>query len=422
MFHPLFSRLFLKSKLFSKSTPDIPSLPIRDVSQKLAPAIDGLLPLISAKTINTTALSGKWKYNSAIITLDTQETMEERVKNDTTITPLNTAELVYAWLIENNYCDAAASICESLDISGEELALKAQESGTNLNELVQSYTSGEVRTPLAVTTPVVTTPVVTNSKYRFFYRSANESRKQTTLYTCLLDSEMTADASTNKHLSVLPHAEDPRVILYKGAWFVFYTDGYKMAVAKLEYTTCNTIYTHYLIPPEGISFKGGDGREKNWIPHIVNDEIHVLYSACPLTFFIYKDTEKALVIRLTYSTEQTIKSGYGGVRGGCPPVDYSADEKIWFFHTNLNNTYHMGAYITRDDRVTHITYKPVLSGAPIIFPCGAITTDEGWLVTMGVNDKYSSVVHISRSIIADNLVQYDDSAFSFIRKYTLLEI
>jgi predicted GH43/DUF377 family glycosyl hydrolase len=142
------------------------------------------------------------------------------------------------------------------------------------------------------------------------------------------------------------------------------------------------------------------------MPHIVDDKIYILYSDKPRTFIIYSDIGTSLIFKSYYKTEQTVKCNYGSIRGGCPPVAYSEDEDIWFFHTNMTGKYYMGAYITKGDVVTHITPKPVLTGAPIIFPCGVVKTEYGWLVSMGINDNEIGTCEIPRAMIADNLVAY----------------
>jgi hypothetical protein len=41
------------------------------------------------------------------------------------------------------------------------------------------------------------------------------------------------------------HVEDPRAIEFNNHWFVFYTDGLTIGVAKLTLDTCDVIYSHY---------------------------------------------------------------------------------------------------------------------------------------------------------------------------------
>ena len=71
------------------------------------------------------------------------------------------------------------------------------------------------------------------------------------------------------------HVEDPRAIIFNNHYFVFYTDGLTIGVAKLD-MNCETIYSHYLFCPDKTEFKHHDGREKNWIPFIQENQLLLL--------------------------------------------------------------------------------------------------------------------------------------------------
>jgi hypothetical protein len=235
---------------------------------------------------------------------------------------------------------------------------------------------------------------------RIFFRAVNQVEKDD-IVTCELNNFNYVPNSI-KTLSLVSkfnnkHVEDPRVIFHNDHWFVCYTDGYNVGIAKLD-TNCNTLYSHYLKKPDFIRFEGGDGREKNWLPISMGDKIHFWYGDNPRTFLIYKDTGKNLQYNSYIKTDQRVKSAFGGIRGGCPPIQYDEDTQIWFFHTLFERQYRIGAYLTRGLDVISITPKPILTGNHIVFPCGAIQRDGYFYISMGVQDQNIGILKVSRGL------------------------
>jgi predicted GH43/DUF377 family glycosyl hydrolase len=203
---------------------------------------------------------------------------------------------------------------------------------------------------------------------------------------------LTSSYKNNKHV------EDPRVILHKDNYFVCYTDGYNVGIAKLD-LECNTIYSHYLKKPHDIEFEGGDGREKNWLPISNGDYIDFWYGDNPRTFLKYRDTGTSLELHSYLKTIQRVKSNFGGIRGGCAPIDYDDDNtKIWFFHTIFKGKYRIGAYLTKGYDIIKITPSPILTGNHIVFPCGVIQRDGDFYISMGVDDRNIGILKVSRDL------------------------
>jgi len=279
--------------------------------------------------------------------------------------------------------------------------------------------------------------------YRLFYRTGAEPKMiYDRIATCLLTSNRKVIPGTHKYIKthsdgslvttwalrdltienpVLDgyHCEDPRVVEHNGALFLSYTDGIRMAVAKLDINTCETIYTHYLDTPPTILHAESDGREKNWVPFSWGNHLCFLYSDVPRQIFRFSDTGQKLVITDTgLALTPTLYPG-GTIRGGCPPVKYDNAHMIWFFHVSKDRMYSIGAYITRGfSPVIHVIQSPILKGHPqpkyqsglitkdnVIYPCGAVATDSGWTVCMGVNDYKIGFLHVSRSVIEKHVPQ-----------------
>lgn len=237
---------------------------------------------------------------------------------------------------------------------------------------------------------------------RLFFRAVNIV-EQDDILTCELDiTTMECIPRTIKVLKLLSkfnnkHVEDPRVILHKGHYFVCYTDGYNIGIAKLD-ENFDTIYSHYLKKPSYIRFEGGDGREKNWLPISMDNTIHLWYSDKPRTFLIYEDTGTSLEYKSFIKTEQKVVCNFGGIRGGCPPIPYDDTKQIWFFHTLFEGKYRIGAYLTEGLTVVSITPTPILTGNHIVFPCGVIQHDGYFYISMGVQDKDIGILKVSKDL------------------------
>lgn len=276
-----------------------------------------------------------------------------------------------------------------------------------------------------------------NDGYRLFYRTGAEPKMiYDRIATCLLTSDRKVVADTHKYITThsdgslittwalrdmtiekrVPdgyHCEDPRVIEHKGSIFVSYTDGIRIGIAKLHRKSCNTIYTHYLDAPATILHGESDGREKNWVPFSWEDDICFVYSDLPRQIFRFSDTGSKLVLKSSeLPLRPTLYPG-GTIRGGCPPVKYDDEHMIWFFHVSKDGIYSIGAYITRGfSPVVHVIQSPILKGHPqpkyqsglitkdnVVYPCGAVATDSGWTISMGVNDYKIGFLDVPRSVI-----------------------
>jgi len=278
---------------------------------------------------------------------------------------------------------------------------------------------------------------------RIFYRRGVEPKMMCDrIATCLLTNDYTPVDGTHKIIYTYSnaaliasndghsfkihgvikdgeHCEDPRAILHNGAWFVTYTDGYRVGVAKLDLETCETIYTHYLEPSEVVKNRDSDGREKNWIPFSEDGnsggDIMMLYSDTPRTIMRFKDTGSKLALHPIHSLGPHTNSKVGNIRGGAPPVQYDKEHLLWFFHTARSHVYKMGAYVTKGyDLVVCVIDIPIIEGVPwkgerpsgtlikdnIVYPCGAITTPTGWDVCMGICDYKLAILHVPRYLLA----------------------
>jgi predicted GH43/DUF377 family glycosyl hydrolase len=144
-----------------------------------------------------------------------------------------------------------------------------------------------------------------------------------------------------------------------------------------------------------------------------------MYSEMPRTILTCNDTGTSLNI-VNYKKTSAITGEYwyyGNVRGGTPPVRYDNDHLIWFFHSQVEfeshigkkRTYMIGAYVSKATfpfEVVKVSLSPLLIGIAshcsadrslqdyVVFPCGAINTQGGWKLSMGVNDYETAFLDV----------------------------
>jgi predicted GH43/DUF377 family glycosyl hydrolase len=298
--------------------------------------------------------------------------------------------------------------------------------------------------------------------YRLFYRCGkNPKTCEDRIATCLLTNNLEVVPDSNKYVKLFSnwqasrdagpdsldrhiryyysdsqdvksfiykdgyHVEDPRVVEFQGYWFLFYTDGITVGVAKLDLDSCDVIYSHFLpVPPKHMISKQSDGREKNWIPLVYSDKLYLLYSDTPRTFIHCADKGDHFSIENYDKFNFNVSWKYGIVRGGCPPIEYDKNNLIWFFHsskdvyssipTRNEKIYFIGAYLTSKHypfEIYQITKYPVLFGFPspisknmsyqtnVVFPCGAVREGDTFIVSMGINDYSIGHLKFSKSNI-----------------------
>lgn len=307
--------------------------------------------------------------------------------------------------------------------------------------------------------------------YRLFYRCGkNPKTCEDRIATCLLTKDLNVIPNTNKYVNVFSnwqssrdsgpdnlnrhiryiyenndqksfiykdgeHVEDPRVVEYNNSWIMLYTDGLTIGVAKLDLDTCDVIYSHFLNVPTTRS-EQFDGREKNWVPIVSQNQLYILYSDTPRTFIHCKDDLTHLSLGKYDRSNFLVTWSYGDIRGGCPPIEYDANSLIWFFHSAKNvhysmptmgvRTYFIGAYVTSKVypfEIKHITVFPIFFGqlspirkglsyqSNVVFPCGAINDNDDFIISMGINDYCIGHLKVFRK---------DIILKSFEKKYTYL--
>ncbi len=165
--------------------------------------------------------------------------------------------------------------------------------------------------------------------------------------------------------------------------------------------------------------------EKNWLPFLHDNKLHILYKANPWNIVGYG---------LTWSDIQKYEGdgvawAHGDIRGGTSPVKVG-DHYFTFPHSSLMwrgryRRYYAGA-MAFDAKPPFtprmITPEPILRGSQndvwaqkkplVIFPCGALYRKGTWLVTCGVNDLKAAWVEIPHDDILKRMVEIGKSGTS----------
>lgn len=213
------------------------------------------------------------------------------------------------------------------------------------------------------------------------------------------------------------HHEDARLFMFDGKPHISYTEmrGYK---AKVDYQ-CVIRYAQLRLRGERWDvmkvyqpeFGENDGRakEKNWTFFEMPDGLHAVYSIHPKHVVIKLDGHR--VVR-TYEADGPMWH-FGTPRGGASPLLQSDGSFLSIFHSSLpsepepNWRRYYGSAYTFEAKPPftplRISTRPIMAGSEadghakdprnedgwkpfVVFPCGLVEDNAGWLVSLGVND------------------------------------
>lgn len=224
------------------------------------------------------------------------------------------------------------------------------------------------------------------------------------------------------------HHEDPRLFLFQGKMHIafiettFPLNRNYIAVqkyARLEHTNKGWKVAEVFRPHYGDNY--ADKQEKNWQFMEKGGQLYAIYSSEPFVILRLAGDQVVEVIK-----RGAIQWPWGEVRGGSPPLRWG---NLWlsFFHSSTPaiegawRRYWMGA-ITFDDNfnLVQITHRPLASGSEaddhghdprvgsnwkpyVVFPGGAVPTEAGWDVSLGINDWRCALARIPTKMLADSM-------------------
>lgn len=208
------------------------------------------------------------------------------------------------------------------------------------------------------------------------------------------------------HRYAMSGREDPRLFMHKGKPHIWFTGW--MGMRSTEWQKANILFARLnsQLNVEDIFFPdipNRDSYEKNHAYFDFQDKTFCVYSISPhIVHQVYCNK----VIK-TYTTENSIKWRYGHLRGGASPVLHQGE--YWhFFHgmseVNGKRLYSIGVAVFEARppfRIIKVTHEPLDVAVPdsagfgCIFPCGAFHEDNHWVISCGVQDRWSELRYYS---------------------------
>ena len=165
----------------------------------------------------------------------------------------------------------------------------------------------------------------------------------------------------------------------------------------------------FLRPEHG--HNDGSALEKNWVFFEREGCTHFVYSCSPEHVVVRLDGAKAAEEWRT----PALNWAWGQIRGGTPPLPFRG-KWLRFFHSQIpisaqprDCRYYVGAYLMNNEppfEMLAISSHPILSGhewrspsahwkANVVIPYGAVEQDNGWLVSVGLNDSAACLVKVT---------------------------
>lgn len=259
------------------------------------------------------------------------------------------------------------------------------------------------------------------------YHRMETPTKRSGIGMCEVDPKTGNAISKSQHLPLTnatntEHHEDCRLFMFKGEPYISYTEmvGY---MPGLNYT-CVMKYARIALRKGKWSVldewqpvygnNNGFSKEKNWVFFEHDGKLMCIYSTDPEHVVLEMDGSR--VVREYRSPGP--KWQWGHMRGGTPPVDMGDGRMLCVFHSSIPTEtpphyvrYYAAAYTFENKppfRILQLSEQPVLSGSEedghrvdprytegwkpyVVFPCGLVPDDGGWLVSFGVNDWQCAV-------------------------------
>lgn len=225
--------------------------------------------------------------------------------------------------------------------------------------------------------------------------------------------------------------EDGRLIEIDGRIYMIYSGkGFHIYIAELSFDG----FQFHVIHNERLVFEGSNPnhREKNWVPFVCNDHLHLAYQLYPYTILAPALDGTGVCETISHS-KPSIVWEWGELRGGTPALKLNETTYIAFFHSStLLETLHshgeaiphyfMGAYTFSNDPTFQMQqispepivsrlfysgadYKPYWHPVRVVFPCGILMEERFIWVTYGRQDHECWVVKIEKQGLLESLIQ-----------------
>lgn len=242
------------------------------------------------------------------------------------------------------------------------------------------------------------------------------------------DIDDTWNIFTNKVIDIptTMSCEDPRLFEFQGNLFM----GWVEAQFPSAISECQTLYgmlseheTSWevmgITNPAIVDKTPFTSSEKNWVPFPLDEQLRFIYQSSPEQVII----EMAMGRIVNRITSPALTWKWGNIKGGTTPIPWKG-KLLRFFHSTLDNEgdkfyrrYYIGTMLMEPEppyAQIAITKKPLVYGSEdlpddktgkgplykgkVVFPGGAIKIEDGWLLSIGINDSQCAIVKLPEDI------------------------
>jgi predicted GH43/DUF377 family glycosyl hydrolase len=249
-------------------------------------------------------------------------------------------------------------------------------------------------------------------KLLMVYRFHPDTTAATKLAIAELDDNFIVTSNQELDLRDDNSCEDARAFVWKkelwicyvsSTWPTFPASSTKcIKLAKPDHWRASDAFEYWLPDRQTM--------EKNHLPLPWGDELNIIYRNIPEQV-IYTPADKREM------KTPGLRWPFGEIRGGTVPLPYQG-KLLRFFHSSMRNEmpplrhrYYLGAMLMKAEppfQMLAVSKRPILRGSElggdtsrhhhkpnVVFVCGAIEHEGGWLASCGCNDSASMLVKIS---------------------------
>jgi hypothetical protein len=239
-------------------------------------------------------------------------------------------------------------------------------------------------------------------------RTTNYLLEYTPDFKLLSQREIIENLPRVRHPSQIQGMEDCRLVSLNNENYFLCTcydtspGGIKQCLCKIDQSsTVNAAMVEKFVP-----LKGPDASrcEKNWLPFVKNNSLHVIYSYDPLIIYeVNRETGD-----LTVQKNIIPQHHFARFRGSAGPIEFDKGYLVMVHevaHSNQRHYMHRFLYLDKDFNIVQLSKPFTFEHMGIEYCCGMTTDHAGnnLVMTLGIEDREAKFGIVGLDVVREML-------------------